>query len=306
MADFNAPRITDEMGLNELRDTVAKLSKMVQFMFDGRIDSKNALEFGGFLVGPDFFRSRNGLVGLSSAEIDNPQAVRIWAGSAGMYAAPFQVLQSGAIVSTKGYIGGFIIAPTSLTDSYGTFGFDSTSTVLDDIRIYAGTLFGYKEQAKFRVTEGGAVYCSNLTAEGGYIRTGPVGSDRLELSGGKFRGLTSSGRITGLYFDIGTVGGGNGVADLLLYHNDVPLLVMYDDFTKYSIRGTSSSSGMTLGGFTAPTFAAGEWSFNSSGSVTFNGNVSGIPMSGVTGLQSEIARIYAAISSMQQPPTPGP
>lgn len=97
---------------------------------------------------------------------------------------------------------------------------------------------------------------------GGTIRTGTNLEDRIEMSGGKFRGVTAAGQITGLYFDIGTIPG-TGIADITLYHNNSPLLVFYDAIDSYTIKPGSGATIMNLGvtGKTANCY--GTWDFTS-------------------------------------------
>lgn len=119
----------------------------------------------------------------------------------------------------------------------------------------------------FEINSSGKAYfrgdiTSDATITGATIRSGAVGADRIELSSGKFRGITAAGDVTGLYFDIGTISG-TGIADLFLYHNGTKLLEFYDNVTSYSIKGASTSTGLILGGTSATTYTEGSWDFNS-------------------------------------------
>ncbi|MDD2212173.1 MAG: hypothetical protein PHW39_02910 [Syntrophomonadaceae bacterium] len=96
---------------------------------------------------------------------------------------------------------------------------------------------------------------------GGTIRTDIVGADRIELSGGKFRGITAEGNITGLNFDIGAYPG-TGIADVSFYHNNAELLILYDDILNYVIKPGSGTSWMVIG-------ASGKTTY-------FHGSVSGL------------------------------
>lgn len=79
------------------------------------------------------------------------------------------------------------------------------------------------------------------TITGGTIRTAASGSDRIELSSGMFRGITASNKITGMYFDIGTVAG-TGIADIYFYHNDTQLARFYDGITYWALQPVGSAS----------------------------------------------------------------
>jgi hypothetical protein len=99
---------------------------------------------------------------------------------------------------------------------------------------------------------------------GGVIRTGLATEDRIELSGGKFRGLTSSGQITGLYFDISAVGGGLGYADIKFYHNNNELMVFEDLGAYYKIYPGVDATSMVFGNTGKNVDCMGSWTFMSS------------------------------------------
>lgn len=126
----------------------------------------------------------------------------------------------------------------------------------------------------FEIDSTGAAYfrgniTSDATITGATIRTGAVGTDRIELSGGKFQGLTSSNQTTGLYFDIGTIAG-TGIADLFLYHNNTKLAEFYDGLTYFAIRGSAGATGFMLGGTAVTTRPEGTWNFTAPSDLLFN------------------------------------
>lgn len=108
---------------------------------------------------------------------------------------------------------------------------------------------------------GNAYFRGNITSEatitGATIRTGAPGTAHLELEAGGFRGVTADGKLSGLVFNPTST----DVVDLFLYHSGAKLVEFYDDYNMYHIRGTSSSSALTLGGYAAPTVASGTWNF---------------------------------------------
>jgi hypothetical protein len=108
---------------------------------------------------------------------------------------------------------------------------------------------GYKNTVEID-SSGRGYFRGDITSDayitGATIRSGPVGTDRLELSGGKFRGVTSSELITGMCFDIGTVPG-TGLADIGFYHNGSKLLEFYDEITNMWIRPGAGAYSMRLG-----------------------------------------------------------
>lgn len=172
--------------------------------------------------------------------------------------------------------GGWRIGKTELQSSDKKVGMSTSAVGVDPIRFWAGDVvtgspsFSVSQSGKMKATNGqftGTITGSVIT--GGTVQSGTTGTDRIELSGGKFRGITAAGSVTGLYFDIGAVAG-TGIADIFLYHNGTKLLEFYDDITKFTIKGSSGATGMTLGGSSAPTFAAGSWSFNGGSSLNLS------------------------------------
>lgn len=169
--------------------------------------------------------------------------------------------------------GGYIVGKTELQSKDKKVGISSNKNGADPIRFWAGdTIAG---SPPFYVTESGKMYATDgyftgiitgSTITGGTVRSGADGSDRIELSSGKFRGITSSGTITGLYFDIGTYAG-TGIADIFFYHNGTKLLQMYDEITNYRISGIAGGW-MNLGSASTTTNASGQWDF---GGATISG-----------------------------------
>lgn len=98
-----AGQVTGDESIEELMDLVAKLQKDVNWLMDGNLSSKNVREIGGYNVSQTLFRSREGDVGLSSAN-DAADPVRLWAGSADKDTAPWRVYKSGKSVMTGALI----------------------------------------------------------------------------------------------------------------------------------------------------------------------------------------------------------
>lgn len=245
IVDFG--RIDSGASLAELIEEIAKMQKYLDFLLQGGLDSKNAREFGGYQVGPDYFRSKNGQVGLSSANTPGDD-IRLWAGDSITGVPPFRVYESGKMVASNAEITGKITATS-------------------------GTIGGWNI--------GPSELSGPGTITGGTIRTGAAGTARLELQTGGFRGVTSDGLLSGLVFNPTTT----NIVDLFLYHRGTKLLEFFDNITGFIIRGVASSTGMTLGGTAAPTFAAGSWSFNTGSSLDLtSATVSGLTFSysGVT------------------------
>ena len=110
----------------------------------------------------------------------------IWLGAELFTSAPFSVdmagilratgaIISGTITATTGFIGGWTIGATSITDTAGTTGLSSAVTGADDIRLWAGDVT--PASAEFRVYESGALVASSATITGAITATsGSIGS----------------------------------------------------------------------------------------------------------------------------------
>ncbi|OAS17466.1 hypothetical protein [Paenibacillus oryzisoli] len=169
MGNISLPRPEEGMSNEDIMDLFAKMSKTVEWLANGRIDSVNVREIGGFNVSKDTLKHSSGIVGMSSDGTDD-LSIRFWAGSADPTTAPFRVQQDGSMYSTKGNIGGFVIGQKSLTDVAGTFGLSSVVTSGNDLRYWAGSATA--GSAPFRVYEDGTVHASNLNITGGSINAG--------------------------------------------------------------------------------------------------------------------------------------
>lgn len=267
MGTITLPRVGSGMSVDDLADIVARLIKEVEFLANGNIDSSNTREIGGFQIGPDSIKSRNGVVGLSSAKTDVDD-IRIWAGDSVAASAAYRVYESGKFIATdaeitgkitaqSGQIGGWTIEASQLSGSGTISGGAINGSSITGSSVTGASITGSS-------ISGTDITGSTIT--GGTLQTGSAGSDRIEISGGKFRGLTSSEAITGLFFDISTIAG-TGIADLFLYHNGTKLAEFYDNITGFIFKGSSGSTGLILGGTSAPTFGAGNWTFNSGSSL---------------------------------------
>lgn len=105
MTLWNPPQITEDMGLSELREIVASLVKDIDFIINGNLDSKNAREIGGWLVGLQQLVSKDGDVGLSTEDTSGDD-IRLFAGASGgnKETAPFKVRKSGKMEATGALI----------------------------------------------------------------------------------------------------------------------------------------------------------------------------------------------------------
>lgn len=230
------------------------MAEELDHVFGGKIDTKNIREISGWVASRYKLQSKDGDVGFNT-EDTVADDIRIWAGDSITGSPSFVVTKSGKVLASNAVITGTVYAN-------------------------AGVIGGWN----LTPTE---MYGSG-TITGGTVRTGGIGTDRIELSGGKLRGITSSGSITGLFFDIGTYAG-TGIADLFLYHNGSKLLQLFDEISNYRISGMPGGW-MSLGSASSSVFASGSWSFS--------GTVTGIPISGITGLQSQLDNIWSNISSL--------
>lgn len=234
MPTIQSPEIPNGLTTEQLANIVAMAFEELFYLANGNIDSKNTREIGGYLVSLDSLASKNGVVGLSSA-ITAGDDIRIWAGNATKESAPFRVYESGHIYASDVDITGKITA---------------TSGIIGGWTIGATSLSG------------------SGILEGGTVRSGASNADRVEMSGGKFGGYTASSEKTGLYFDISAVGGGTGITDISLYHNNSELMVFYDNITNFIIKPGLGTSSMVLGTTGSTVYANGSWDFSSGASGT--------------------------------------
>lgn len=96
-------------------------------------------DIGGWDITPALLKS--GKVGLSSADVrdDDPNPIRIYAGSATATEAPFKVYNNGSMSSTSGDIGGWKITEDSICSAMNTDG-----TIPEDATlIYSGNTMTY-------------------------------------------------------------------------------------------------------------------------------------------------------------------
>lgn len=111
-------------------------------------------------------------------------------------------------------------------------------------------------------SNGDATFTGTITSS--VIKTGPDGTDHLELTGAGLRGLTSDGLLNGLVFNPPS---NTDIADIFLYHRGTKLVEFYDDITGYVLRGASGATFFGLGG-NCPTHAYGDWYFSDASSVS--------------------------------------
>lgn len=203
------------------------IAEELDHILGGKLDTKNIREIAGWVATRYRLQSKDGDVGFNT-EDTAADDVRIWAGDAITGAPPFLVTKSGRLLASDAVITGTVYANAGVIGGWN----------LTPMEMYG-----------------------NGTITGGTIRTGGIGSNRIELSAGKLRGITSSGSITGLYFDIGAIGS-TGIADLFLYHNGTKLLQMYDEITNFRISGMPGGW-MNLGSGSSSVNASGSWNFGS-------------------------------------------
>lgn len=162
-------------------------------------------EIGGFLIGPDYIRDTNNSMGLAST-VTGADDVRFWAGDtfANRAAAPFRVMESGAVVATNatisgsitatsGTIGGFAISATTISasnviiNSAGEIALGTGNDILiasaanATYRLWIGNATA--GTASFSVTKAGL-----MTAVDGSFTTG---------TGGNYVSITSAGLRVG-------------------------------------------------------------------------------------------------------------
>lgn len=92
IVDFG--RIESGASPDEIIEALAKIQKGIDYLMQGGLDSKNAREFGGWLVGNTELQSRNKMVGMST-EDTAADDIRFWAGDVKTGAPKFKVTEAG-------------------------------------------------------------------------------------------------------------------------------------------------------------------------------------------------------------------
>jgi hypothetical protein len=92
IVDFG--RIESGASPDEIIEALAKIQKGIDYLMQGGLDSKNAREFGGWLVGNTELQSRNKMVGMST-EDTGADDIRFWAGDVKTGAPKFKVTEGG-------------------------------------------------------------------------------------------------------------------------------------------------------------------------------------------------------------------
>jgi len=176
---------------------------------------------------------------------------------------------SGTLTATAGFIGGWTINTTSITDTAGTVGLSSAITVGDDIRFWAG--HATPASAPFKVTEAGV-----LTATSGTIGGWTLGSTSLTGTGVT---LSSTGDA---YLAIGTtpptgVSTGTGI-----FINKTGLFGLNANTQNFKIDATNgniTSIAGTIGGWTISATALSTGTFDTLNTMYFGS--SGLSLSDV-------------------------
>ena len=132
---------------------------------------------------------------------------------------------------------------------------------------------------------GNATFTGDITGStitGGLVRTAEEGENRIELSGGSFKGITDDEKTAGLYFEITPL----GVTDIFLYHSGVPVAMLEDEIDGYSLRGIPGNAlhlgiGGPLqsagpGGPSVPVYLNGDVNFTGDVSFSYADSIAGL------------------------------
>jgi hypothetical protein len=92
IVDFG--RIDSDASQEDILNAIAKIQKGIDYLMQGGLDSKNAREFGGWLVGNTELQSRDKTVGMST-ESTGADDIRFWAGDLKEGAPRFKVTEAG-------------------------------------------------------------------------------------------------------------------------------------------------------------------------------------------------------------------
>lgn len=208
MGITNFPKVTDDMGIEELRNLVAILIKEVEFLANGGIDSHNIREVGGYKVNQSDLKHRSGIVGMNGANPSNATEVRFWAGHATPSAAPFKVQQDGKMFATGAVIQSTTSGQRVIIDPTGLHAYDNSN--VERITIGTTPAKGAKalitrdsvgtEQGVYtydtETVDGASRTGQYVTAHGAYLLLGDDGDIRLQASAGHgFRSVSGTPEI---------------------------------------------------------------------------------------------------------------
>lgn len=115
MGLWQAPQVTNDIDIKQLRNLVAMLITDLDFVINGNISSKIVREIGGYIVDDKALRSKNGLVGLSSAVLGGSiDDARLRAWNSNPSTGPFRFYNSGKAVFSNIQINDGVINWTSV------------------------------------------------------------------------------------------------------------------------------------------------------------------------------------------------
>lgn len=118
-------RPSDDMSMEDLMDLISKTNKMVEYLVNGRIDSKNVFEVGGWRVTLEQMASRDGDVGFST-EDTGADDIRIWAGDAKDGSPKFKVTKSGIASMVSAIISSVLSGERVVIDGTGIHTYDAS------------------------------------------------------------------------------------------------------------------------------------------------------------------------------------
>jgi hypothetical protein len=259
--------INEGASLADMINEFAKIQKQLNYIMDGGLDSTNAREFGGWLIDTDQLVSLNGLVGFSSADtgVDD---IRMWAGNVNTSIAAYRVYESGhlfcsdvditgKITSGEGIIGGWEIGANFIMDALGMTGLSSLVTGGNDVRFWAGN--ADTSIAAFRVYEDGSAFASNLTLEGGVIRSAASPGERIEIAANQLSTYNASNQLEGLVLGYNS-GGGSTYGDVSLFSGGTRTALFYNTVSDgWQLMGDGGKA-LRLGG-SEGVYCFGDWNF---------------------------------------------
>lgn len=236
------PLPTEAKDIKELMDKLARYDRILRGILNGRVESENMFEVGGWRVKPDILISKDGDVGMST-EDTAADDIRIFAGPDGAGGYLYYVTKGGLMVAQNASIRGIIEA-------------------------LSGHIGGFTIEADKLSSDSGAGIIEGGTIVGALIKTAYTGA-RIELTGGVLKGYSEAGNLHGLVFNPTPV---SNFFDLFLYHDGTQMLEFYDEGTMIKIRPGSGTSSWSLGKVGGITYLDGEWIFNSTASLDLGPN----------------------------------
>lgn len=198
----NIPEVPPNPTTEQLAQIVAQGFQEIFYQLSGFLNSQNAKEFGGWLVGSTELQSRDKRVGMSTEKtgIDD---IRFWAGDLKDGSPKFKVTESGIASMVSAILSSVAAGERVVIDSTGLHTYDASgveritigTTPSKGVKGITGRDSSGVEQSVYTydttTVDGASRTGQYITAHGAYTLLGDDGSIRMQNAGGS--GLRATG-----------------------------------------------------------------------------------------------------------------